>query len=164
MADFLKSEQFKSYSQPKCHPMTIKRSCCSWFWITGWYFLIKWEGCFFCNILRNTRKFDRHFQTFLVKVREDRLASPYNRPIYLAVSPSALVSYQIFALHTPCHSRPLNGTFHISTKSEILNLVLRQPFQIYEAFVLIHCFVWGFMLRIFQSMFTKIGYETIKKW
>ena len=118
---------------------------------------------FVCKILR-TRKFDRHFQTFLVKVREDRLASPYNRPIYLAVSPSALVSYQIFALHTPCHSRPLNGTFHISTKSEILNLVLRQPFQIYEAFVLIHCFVWGFMLRIFQSMFTKIGYETIKKW
>ena len=35
VADFFKSEQFKSYSQPKCHPMSIKRSCVSWFWITG---------------------------------------------------------------------------------------------------------------------------------
>ena len=90
-------------------------------------FSFKSRVIFVCKMLR-TLKFDSHFQTFVVSAREDREPSPYNKPCYLAVSPSALASYQIFALHTPCHCRPVNDIFHISTKSEISKLVLRQPF------------------------------------
>jgi len=90
-------------------------------------FSFKGRVVFVCKILRALR-FDSHFQTFIVKVREDGYPSPDKKPFFLAISPSALVSYQIFALHTPCHCRPVNDTFHISTKSEISKLVLRQPF------------------------------------
>ena len=91
------------------------------------------KAIFVCKMMR-TIKFNSHFQTFVVTVREEKLCSPddemlFKKPFYLAVSQSSLVSYQIFTLHTPCHRRPVADTFHITTKSELSKLVLRQQHE-----------------------------------